>query len=815
MTQRGYRSGIVFLVIALLSGLFFGYILSEVNKGEQLNLLTTYQPTTPTRLYDINGIPFAELYRHRQELLRFQDIPPHVVNAFLSVEDSNFYNHFGIDFLAILRAAWVNITHLKIKQGGSTITQQLSKTILRDTKKSFARKFLEALLTLQIEQEYSKEEILEIYFNLVYLGHGTTGLSSAANVYFSKDVRDLDVAEGAMLARLPKAPVQYSPFKNSLQAKKAHKMILGLMAYNGFIPRDKVEQIHNDFWEKYWPVVITKSPSSSTWGTKLDRAPYFTEHIRKQLIKELGDELVYTGGLKVYTTLDIRKQEIAEDELMKALVKYDKTSYGASLSYKGGADTSLVSLYSTLGTIFPIAPMEISKFDEKANFRSALEDHLIGSLDILSLVSPIENEASAINEFSKRSAVYTKNMHVEGAFVSIEPATGYIQTMVGGTKFTPKNQFNRAMSARRQTGSSFKPFVYGAAINERAIGTGTGLMDAPITSISDEGQSWAPEGITGQYMGMIPASRALALSLNIVSVQAFFRVGEEPIIDFASKLMKVNPSRFVKDPTLALGVAELTPFEMALGYSIIANKGRDVLPFSLRYVVDQSGMTIYDKEKEVRKIQAEKAENGTIQIIPEATAFIVRKLLENVADNGTPSNALHGKDFADYHGRSGGKTGSTSSYTNAWYCGFDPKIASVVWIGYDKNSISLGRGMTAALIAAPIWGKIYRRWYEGMEYPEFKNAQGQDPIPEGVEGGGTCSYNGLSPKPGICPTVSNWHLKPITIDGVTKAYKGEPPCDGDRDHIKTMDFRDLLQKEMKISDDEIGKKQGGFKANPD
>ena len=387
--------------------------------------------------------------------------------------------------------------------------------------------------------------------------------------------------------------------------------------------------------------------------------------------------------------------------------------------------------------------------------------------------------------------------------------------MVGGTKFTPKNQFNRAMSARRQTGSSFKPFVYGAAINDRAIGTGTGLMDAPITSISDEGQSWAPEGITGQYMGMIPASRALALSLNIVSVQAFFRVGEEPIIDFASKLMKVNPARFVKDPTLALGVAELTPFEMALGYSIIANKGRDVLPFSLRYVVDQSGMTIYDKEKEVRKQLAEKADNGSIQIIPEATAFIVRKLLENVADNGTPSNALHGKDFADYHGRSGGKTGSTSSYTNAWYCGFDPKVTSVVWIGYDKNSISLGRGMTAALIAAPIWGKVYSRWYEGMEYPEFKNAQGQDPIPEGVQGGGTCSYNGLSPKPGVCPTVSNWHLKPITINGVTKAYKGEPPCDGDRDHIKTVDFRDLLQKEMKISDDEIGKKQSGFKANPD
>jgi penicillin-binding protein 1A len=815
ISTRGYRSGILFLVISVFAGLFFGYILSEVKRGEQLNLLTSYQPTTPTRLYDINGVPFAELYRHRQELLRYQDIPPHVVNAFLSVEDTNFYNHFGIDFLAIIRAAWVNLTHLKIKQGGSTITQQLSKTILRDTKKSFARKFIEALLTLQIEQEYSKEEILEIYFNLVYLGHGTTGLSSASNVYFSKDVRDLDIAEGAMLARLPKAPVQYSPFKNSLQAKNAHKIVLRLMAENGYLPKDKTGKIHDDFWEKYWPVVITKSPSSSTWGTKLDRAPYFTEHIRKQLIKELGEEIVYTGGLKVYTTLDIRKQEIAEDELMSALVKYDKTSFGASLSYKGGADTSLVSLYSTLGSIFPVAVPEISRFDEKANFRIALEDQLIESLELLSLMTPVNNEASAIHEFRKRSAVFSKNLHVEGAFVSIEPATGYIQTMVGGTKFTPKNQFNRAMSARRQTGSAFKPFVYGAAIHERAIGTGTGLMDAPITSISDEGQSWAPEGITGQYMGMIPASRALALSLNIVSVQAFFRVGGEAIIDFASKLMKVSKGRFVSDPTLALGVAELTPYEMALGYSMFANKGRDVIPFSLRYVIDQSGMKIYDKEKEIRRQLAEKADNGTIQVIPESTAFIMRKMLENVADNGTPSNALHGKDFADYHGKAGGKTGSTSSYTNAWFCGFDPKITSVVWIGYDKNSISLGRGMTAALIAAPIWGKIYRRWYEGSDYPEFKNAQGQDPVPEGVLGGGTCSYNGLSPRPGVCPTVSNWHLSPITENGVTKSYKGEPPCDGDRDHVKTIDFRDFLQKEMKISDDEIGKKQGGFKSNPD
>lgn len=214
----------IYFTLALFGGLFFGYIISEVSSGKELARLATYQPTTPTKLYDVNGVLFAELYRHKQELLKFEDIPPHVVDAFLSVEDDNFYNHFGIDFKAILRASMVNLINFRIVQGGSTLTQQLAKTVLQNRKKTFTRKFIEALLTLQIEQEYAKDEILEIYFNLIYLGHGTTGLSSAASVYFQKDVRDLDIAEAAILARLPKAPVRYSPFKNPDIAKSAHKI---------------------------------------------------------------------------------------------------------------------------------------------------------------------------------------------------------------------------------------------------------------------------------------------------------------------------------------------------------------------------------------------------------------------------------------------------------------------------------------------------------------------------------------------------------------------------------------------------------------
>ncbi len=795
-------SVIILFTLSIFSGGFFGYILSEVDKGEELNKLATYLPTTPTRLYDINGIPYAELYRHKQELLRFEDIPPHVIQAFLSVEDNNFYNHFGIDFKAILRAVFVNIIHFKIKQGASTITQQLSKAILKNSKKNFTRKFIEALLTLQIEQEYSKEEILEIYFNLVYLGHGATGLSTAASIYFTKEVADLDIAEAAMLARLPKAPVEYSPFKNSLTAKNAHKTVLRLMADFGVIKKSAIESIHNEFWERYWPLVITRAPSESAYGTKLDKAPFFTEHVRKQLSKVLSEDLIYTGGLKVYTTLDLNKQLIAEEEVRRRLVDQDKSSFGVTVNYKAGVDGGLIGLYGMLGNLFQIAPMEISKFDEKANYRVTLENDLSDALDILTLHSPVEKEASAISEFRKKTAVFSKNLHVEGAFVTIEHGTGYIQTMIGGSKFTPKNQFNRAMQARRQTGSSFKPFVYGAAINDRVISSGTGIMDAPLTTINDDGHGWAPEDSTGDFKGMVPAYRALALSLNIVSVQIFFKAGAQSIIDFASKALKVSKRRFPDNPTLALGVAELTPYEMAVGYSVLANKGKDVIPFSIRNVKDQAGRILYNKELEVQKELQKKSEDGTIQLISESTAYIMRRMLQGVADSGTPTGALR---EAKYNGESGGKTGSTTAFTNVWYCGFDPKYTSVFWMGYDKSTISLGAGSTAAFSAVPVWGRTYARWYEDKPYPSFKQSDGTDPAPEGVGFGGVCSFNGLSPKPGVCKGGGALFLKPGLVNGVMRSVPGNRQCDGDRDHEKAVDFREFLQEEYEISNEEINK----------
>lgn len=573
------------------------------------------------------------------------------------------------------------------------------------------------------------------------------------------------------------------------------------MARSGYLNKKNVQKIHDDFWNEYWPIVITQSPSRSTWGTRLDRAPYFTEEIRKQLLRKFDEEYVYTGGLKVYTTLDIHKQEIAQEELRKALLAQDELSRGASQSYSGGVDRSLIGIYNRMGSLFSLRVPFVNRFDLKANYRIALEKDLIDAMEILGIQSPVENPTAAFEEFRKSTAVFSKNLHVEGAVISIDHKTGYIQTMVGGSKFTPKNQFNRATMARRQTGSSFKPFVYGAAIRERAVATGTGIMDAPLMTLADDGQGWAPEDSTGDFQGMVPLKKALALSMNIVSVQLYFRTGADAIIDFASTVLGVSKNRFPPNPSLALGVAELSPYEMAKGYSVYANKGREVIPFSLRFVVDQTGEIVYNKEAEIQREVEEKTKDGSIQLITEGNAYIMKQLLRHVATNGTPAAGLRRPDLGNYFGDSAGKTGSTTAWTNAWYCGFDSKLTTVVWMGYDKNSISLGRHQYAAALATPIWGRIHKRFYGG-EYPKFA----KESVPKDVRLSGTCAINGLSPKKGVCPTTGSMYLEPIeTAGGIRRSAPFLRRCDGERDHFKSVDFKDFLKKEYDISKAELKK----------
>ncbi|MBI3396241.1 MAG: transglycosylase domain-containing protein, partial [Spirochaetia bacterium] len=733
-----------FFVGAVIGGIIFGWVVAGVSHGEELSLLANFRPTTPTRLYDRNGEVFAELFLHRQELVQYQNIPPHVVHAFLAVEDDNFYNHFGIDFFGILRAAVKNVISLRVVQGGSTLTQQLAKQIYLFSEgergRTFTQKIRETLLALEMEELLSKNEILEVYFNAVYLGHGCRGLACASKLYFGKKVEDLSVPEGALLARLPKSPVEFSPFKDPKEAMRQHKIVLRRMADVGYIPKQDVDRMHREFWEDYWGRVIVQAPSQNIYAEKMDLAPYFTDYVRQVLEaqEEIGQS-IYTKGLRVHTTLDLRQQRIADDEMKRAVDNANKVGRVYALTGgKGGVDMGLFGLYSTLASILPVGHVSVSGLDERGQLRKEIESGTLDAAQLLSYLVPEGyNVGTAFEEFRKDTISYTTNLEVQGAFLGIEPRTGYITTMIGGSKFSPTNQFNRAMQARRQPGSAFKIFVYGAALEERVIGSSSALNDAPFFTISPDGRSWAPENYDPGFRGLVPVETAFALSLNTCAVQTYFKVGPDPIIDFASRLMKIkNKNRFNPDPAIALGASEITPYELATAVSIIANDGKDVIPFAVRYVTDQSGNVLYDQETNIQKALALKTKAQKIQVIEPGTAFILRQMMKAVADHGTAHRGVRG--MSNFMGDIACKTGTTSSWSDAWIGCFNPEYATVLWFGFDKSSVTLGPGQAGGYMAAPVAGSFYRRFYKeaGQDAPSFsQRPDHNEPTPDIVKAG--------------------------------------------------------------------------------
>ncbi len=784
------------IVATLAGGIFFGLFVNEVASGHQLAMLTEYRPSTPTRLYDRNGKVFAELFRHKQELVPYRKIPPHVVQAFLSVEDDNFFHHIGIDFFGILRAALTNVRHMRVVQGGSTLTQQLAKQIYLNVegerKRSFSQKIRETILAIEMEEELSKEDILEVYFNVIYLGHGCKGLSCAARVYFDKNVEDLSIAEGAMLARLPKSPVEFSPFKNPTETKRQHKIVLQLMADDGYIPEDRVQSIHDDFWRDYWGRVIVTPPSRNIYARRLDEAPYFTDYVRQELekIKEVGEEALYTRGLRIYTTLDSGFQKVAEEE-MSAQQRITNRS-GQRYARQGkqfGVDTALFGMVNTLGLIFPVGKVDVKHMSDSTLFRKEMENQLLDGSELLSYLSPGENPQAAMERFRRDTVKFITNMEVQDAFATVEPRTGYITAMIGGTEFSPQNQFNRAIQARRQPGSAFKIFVYGAGLEQRKIGSNSALNDAPLFTI-DEGETWSPGNYDEGYRGLVSATTALALSLNTCSVQTYFKTGGEPIIDFASRLMKISDrDRFTTRPSLALGSGEITPMELLTAVSIIANDGRDVIPFAVRYVTDESGNILFNEEANVRRTLSEKTANGTIQVIEPGTAFILRQMMRAVADHGTVTRGLRDSDLGGFKGDMAGKTGTTSSWSDAWVIGFNPEYATVVWFGFDKSAITMGPGQAGGSIASPVLGYFYRKIYDSVlkkAPPRFADRPDGGRPPAGVINGGCGGYA----------------MGPVILNNELRFPPAESICASEDNRI--YDQRALLMKEFGITPGELG-----------
>jgi penicillin-binding protein 1A len=744
------------ILIGLGTGFFIAFIVILIIDFNKVQNLATYQPDITTRIYDKNGILISELFTEKREIVPFEKIPKNLVNAFVSIEDNEFYDHWGINPKGIVRAFFVNIFAGGVKQGGSTITQQLAKILLTSRERSLYRKLKEAFIAVMIEAKYTKNEILNLYLNQIFLGHGAYGVESAAKIYFQKNVWDLNLAECALLATLPSAPNMLSPIRHPKISISRHKIILGKMVEMGYITVDEAEKAFLGFWPDYLAFIGDLSPSLTTWSTRIDKAPWFTEYIRRELVKKYGEEMVFTGGLSVYTTLDVNKQMAGQRILKEALDRQSVVS--GSLSFNN--EEYMVNNFSDEVSLASFI-LNINSFNKKGSAENnKLNNHLrsevIEELEGINYLAGLDTVSDFLDKYKTTYTDDRELQRVEGCIISINHHNGYIEAMIGGGEFSSINQLNRTMQSKRQPGSSIKPLLYAAAIESGKFTAASSVLDSPIVYLDTEGGDWLPENYEGEYNGFIRLRKALEKSINVVSIRIADTIGMDMVMNYYAKLLKMNDSekkaRIPRNLSIALGSIEVSPFEITRAYAIIANGGKEVIPFAIRYIKNRNGEVIENREKEVNDTIAEKTKNGTIQIIRPGTAQVMISLMQSVISSGTARAAYPGRPAA-------GKTGTTNNWKDAWFIGFTSDLSTGLWIGYDKLGLSLGVGQAAAGIAAPVWGYYMREALRNDPVSGF-------PVYADLKEMTVCANSGLLPGPGCKSTITEVFIPEFLPDKI-------------------------------------------------
>ncbi len=693
------------LGIGLITGITIAFIFILIDDFKNVKSLAHFKPNVTTRIYDKNNILISELFRQKREVVEQEKIPQNLINAFVAMEDNEFYDHFGINIKGIVRAFFINIFAGRIRQGGSTITQQLAKVLLTSRKRNIYRKIKEAFIAIMMEFSYSKNEILTLYLNQIFLGHGSYGVESASKLYFNKHVWELNLAEAALMATLPSSPNRLSPIRHPNISMQRHKIALAKMVEMGFITVEEAEKSYLEFWPDYLVHISEIAPTLNTWSSRVDRAPWFTEFIRRKLIKKYGEETVYDKGLFVYTTLDVKKQEAGREILKPAMMK--QTEISSELSYKNedyisDRFTDTITLVSDLFDIDEFR-RKGSRRNEKIN--SFIRTSIIEELEGLNLLTGTDSVDKLIDNYKKTYITDRELQKVEGCIISINQNNGYIEALIGGSEFSSINQLNRVIQMRRQPGSAIKPLLYASAMESKKFTPATAILDSPVIYLDNEGGDWLPENYEGSYYGLLRLRKALALSINVISIRVADQLGIDYITKYYGKLLKFNEDeikkRIPRNFSIALGSLEVSPFELTRAYAIIANGGRDVIPFSIRYIKDRDGKILENREDEVKKILNEKRKKGIIQIINADTAQVMINMLKTVVSAGTGGAARPGRDAA-------GKTGTTNNFKDAWFVGFVPQLTTGIWVGYDGMGLSLGIGQSGGAITAPIWGNYMR-----------------------------------------------------------------------------------------------------------
>ena len=654
-----------------------------------LDILNDYRPRLPLRVYNVNGELIGEFGEEKRTLVGIDDVPPVLVHALLATEDVRFFDHYGIDWVGIVRAAY-SIVQGK-REGASTITMQVARNFFLKREQTVLRKVVEMLLALKIERQFSKERILEFYLNQIYLGRGSYGFAAAADIYYGKSLDELSLDEVSMLAGLPKAPSTYNPTINPHLAKQRQIHVLNRMLAVGAIDRDQYERAAlADL-----PPVASKLESQEAVV-----ASYVAEHVRKLVFGRFGDE-TYERGFRIYTTIDGRLQRAAIAAVRKGLLDYERRHrYRGPEKYidiAGLDDSELTGILSEELTIGGLLPAIVLGKTDGGGLEVLAKDGVRRTITEENLEFVRSAKAEEVPPLSQGALVrivledeqwgIVQVPQVQGAFIALDPETGRVLALVGGFDFF-HNQFNNVFQAKRQPGSAMKPFIYSASL-ERGFTPSTLLYDSPIyltTAETGSGEEWSPKNYDGKYTGSLLLRQALVKSKNLATIRVLRQIGPVYAQDFLTRF------GFDKDDhppylTLALGAGQTTPAELAAGYAVFANGGYLVRPHLIERIEDFDGNVVVTDFNLANRWR----------VIDERNAFILTSMLKSVISAGTGVRArkLGRSDVA-------GKTGTTNNTIDAWFAGFGTGIVGVSWVGFSTPR-SLGRLETGSRAALPIW----------------------------------------------------------------------------------------------------------------
>jgi penicillin-binding protein 1A len=710
----------LFATLAVVGALIVGYALIVMAPQlPSLDALTDYRPKVPLRVYTADHVLIGEFGEERRKLVRFADIPDVMKKAVLAIEDYRFYEHGGVDFIGILRAGTTDLMHGGASQGASTITMQVARNFFLSSEKTYTRKIYEMMLAYKIERALTKDQILELYMNQIYLGERAYGFAAAARVYFGKDLKDITLAQAAMLAGLPKAPSAYNPIVNPKRAKIRQEYILKRMLDLRYITQDQYDQaVKEDIHTKV---------SGNEYSV---HAEYVAEMVRQMMYAQYKDE-TYTKGLSVVTTIDSADQDAAYHAVRKGVMDYERRhGYRGPEGFvelpadKDERDEAIDDALAdhpddgeiVAGVVTAASPKQVTVQFVDGTTANVTGDGLrFAAVALGSRATQTQRirpgSIVRVMPDAKGNMQITQLPQVEGALVSLSPQDGAIRALVGGFDFN-KNKFNHVTQAWRQPGSSFKPFIYSASL-EKGLAPATIINDAPLyfPPTTPGGDAWEPKD-DDQPDGPMSMRVALEKSKNLVSIRILSYIGTKYAQDYVTQRFGFDADKTPPYLPMALGAGLVTPLQSATGYSVFANGGYRVNPYLIAEVDDARGQPI-------SKAQPIVAGRDAPRVISAANAYIMNSLLHSVATAGTGAgtNVLHRSDLS-------GKTGTTNDAKDGWFAGYQPTLVAVAWMGYDQPK-SLGSREFGAQLALPIWVDYMSRALRGVP-------QEQMPMPDGV-----------------------------------------------------------------------------------